>query len=156
MFKILTFPIPQWLFALVLTSCLFTLDSPSSSAPALWPVRHRAGTSVLMLFWYWPCWRGSHSQQRRQQLHHIKTHLAGEDQFLQSHMQGAELPDGSCSGERSSLTPQTPKFSLSFPTPSRCYIGNFSIPNLKCPNTQPRGQSLSWPFLQPKEYEMSL
>lgn len=96
------------------------------------------------------------TQQRRQQLHHIKTHLEGEDQFLQSHMQGAELPDGSCSGERSSLTPQTPKFSLSFPTPSRCYIGNFSIPNLKCLNTQPRGQSLSWPFLQPKEYEMSL
>lgn len=62
--------------------------------------------------------RVSLPQQCRQQLH-IKTHLEGEDQFLQSHMQGAVVPD---------LTSQTRKFSLSFPTPSRAGITQVTFP----------------------------
>lgn len=62
--------------------------------------------------------RVSLPQQCRQQVH-IKTHLEGEDQFLQSHMQGALLPD---------LTSQTRQFSLSFPTRSRRGITQVTFP----------------------------
>lgn len=59
---------------------------------------------------------------------------------------------GSCV-TRPHLTNTSVQPVLSHTEQNRYYTGNFSIPSL---NTRPRGQSLSYPFPQPEEYEASV
>lgn len=62
------------------------------------------------------------------------------------------------SQETRHLTPQTCRFTLSFPTPSRGDGAWWTFPpqiSGECPNARLWWQFLSWPFLQPKEYVMA-
>lgn len=80
--------------------------------------------------------RVSHTHTESSCNSHIKTQAEEKDQFLQSLVEGATLPDGAAQ-ERWGME--------NLPT----QISD------EHPNARLRWQFLSWPFLQPKEYVMT-